>query len=42
MTNDTRQLIDTQKNLMETMKSLAPVIKEGKTVLDTFTNYFDT
>ena len=42
MTNDTKKLIDTQKNLMETMKSLAPVIKEGKTVLDTFTNYFDT
>tara|TARA_Y100000991_G_scaffold198544_1_gene169678 strand:- start:38 stop:613 length:576 start_codon:yes stop_codon:yes gene_type:complete len=41
MTNDTKELIETQKNLMETLKTLGPVVTEGKKVLDTFTNYFD-
>lgn len=41
MTKDTKELIETQKNLMDTVKQLAPVINEGKKVLDTFTNYFD-
>ena len=41
MTKDTKELISTQKNLMETLKTLGPVVTEGKKVLDTFTNYFD-
>ncbi len=41
MTNDTKELINTQKNLMDTLKTLGPVVTEGKKVLDTFTNYFD-
>ena len=41
MTRDTKELISTQKNLMETLKTLGPVVTEGKKVLDTFTNYFD-
>jgi len=41
MTNDTKELIETQKNLMETLKTLGPVVKEGHKVLKTFENYFD-
>ena len=41
MTKDTKELIETQKNLMDTLKTLAPVVTEGKKVLDTFNNYFE-
>ena len=39
--NDTKALIDTQKQLMETLQSMGPALKEGKTILDTFKNYFN-
>lgn len=41
MTKDTKELIETQKNLMDTLKTLSPVVTEGKKVLDTFNNYFE-
>jgi hypothetical protein len=40
MTTDTKELIDTQKNLLETIKTLAPIVTEGKKMLDTFKDYF--
>jgi len=41
LNNDTKALIDTQKQLMETLQSMGPALKEGKTILDTFKNYFN-
>lgn len=41
MTKDTKELIKTQKTLMSTLENLAPVVKEGKTIIDTFKGYFD-
>lgn len=41
MANDTRDLIETQKTLMGTLETLAPVVKEGKSIIDTFKGYFD-
>ena len=40
MTTDTRDLISTQKALMETVQTLAPVITQGKEMMDTFKDYF--
>lgn len=40
MTSDTKDLIATQKSLMETVKSLAPVITQGREMMDTFKDYF--
>ena len=40
MTTDTKDLIATQKSLMDTVKSLAPVITQGKEMMDTFKDYF--
>ena len=40
MTNDTKDLIETQKSLMATVKGLAPIIKEGKDMMKTFGDYF--
>jgi hypothetical protein len=40
MSSDTKDLISTQKSLLETIKTLAPVVKEGKMMLDTFKDYF--
>ena len=37
---DTKDLIATQKSLMETVKSLAPVITQGREMMDTFKDYF--
>jgi hypothetical protein len=37
----TKELISTQKQLMETLQSMGPALKEGKTILDTFKNYFN-
>ena len=39
MTADTKDLIATQKSLMETVKSLAPVISQGREMMDTFKDY---
>lgn len=41
MTKDTKDLIKTQKTLMSTLEHLAPVVKEGKSIIDTFKGYFD-
>ena len=41
MTQDTQNLIGTQKKLMSTLNNLGPTLKEGKKILDTFKNYFD-
>ena len=41
LNTDTKALIDTQKQLMETLQSMGPALKEGKTILDTFKNYFN-
>lgn len=40
MTSDTKDLIATQKSLMETVKSLAPIITQGREMMDTFKDYF--
>lgn len=40
MSSDTKDLIATQKSLMETVKSLAPVITQGREMMDTFKDYF--
>jgi hypothetical protein len=40
MTTDTRALITTQQDLMKTVKSLSPVITQGKEMMDTFKDYF--
>lgn len=40
MTADTKDLISTQKSLLETIKTLAPIVSEGKKMLDTFKDYF--
>lgn len=40
MTNDTKELLATQQNLMNTIKSLAPVVMQGKEMLDNFKDYF--
>lgn len=40
MTSDTQDLISTQQALMETVKSMAPVISQGKEMMDTFKDYF--
>ena len=41
LNNDTQELITTQKQLIETLQSMGPALKEGKTILDTFKNYFN-
>ena len=40
LNKDTRDLIKTQKSLLETLKTMGPAIKDGKNVLDSFKNYF--
>jgi hypothetical protein len=40
MTEDTRQLIDTQKNLMSMLGQMKPVLADGKQLLDTFSKMF--
>jgi DNA-binding transcriptional regulator GbsR (MarR family) len=40
MTHDTKELIATQKSLMNTVKSLSPIVVQGKEMLDTFKDYF--
>lgn len=37
---ETVELMQTQKQLIETLQSMGPALKEGKTILDTFKNYF--
>ena len=40
LNKDTRELIETQKNLINTLNQMGPALKEGKGILDTFKNYF--
>jgi len=40
LNKDTVSLINTQKQLIETLKNMGPALKDGKEVLDTFKNYF--
>ena len=40
MTTDTKELIQTQKALMDTVKSFAPILKDGREMMDTFKDYF--
>ena len=35
-----KNLIKTQKQLIETLKNMGPALKDGRQVLDTFKNYF--
>jgi hypothetical protein len=37
----TRELISTQRQLMETLQTMGPALKEGQTILNTFKNYFN-
>ena len=40
MTNDTKELLATQKSLVSAMESLTPVVTEGKKMLETFKGFF--
>lgn len=40
LTFDTQQLLDTQKTLVQTLRNMAPALKQGKEIIDTFKNYF--
>jgi hypothetical protein len=40
LNKDTKALIDTQKQLIETLNQMGPALKDGKNILDTFKNYF--
>ena len=37
---DTRALLDTQQKLMGTLKEMAPVLEQGKTIIGAFDSYF--
>jgi hypothetical protein len=40
MTDDTKKLIETQKNLMSMLGQMKPVLQDGKQLLDTFSGMF--
>ena len=40
MTKDTQDLMQTQKQLMSTLQTLKPLIKDGKEMMDMFQGYF--
>lgn len=40
LNKDTRNLIKTQKQLINTLNTMGPSIKESRNILDTFKNYF--
>lgn len=40
MTNDTKQLIETQKSLMSMLQTFKPMMSEGKQMMDTFQEMF--
>tara|TARA_X000000950_G_scaffold286749_1_gene396652 strand:- start:9334 stop:9927 length:594 start_codon:yes stop_codon:yes gene_type:complete len=40
MTAETQKLIDTQKQLMQTLKNLTPIVKQGKELMDGFKGHF--
>jgi hypothetical protein len=42
MTNDTRQLLETQKSLMGMLKDMKPMLQDGKNLMEQFTGMFGT
>lgn len=42
MTADTKQLIETQKSLMQMLQTFQPMVKEGKEMMETFQSMFGT
>jgi len=40
MTTETKQLVETQKNLIQMLQSMKPVLQDGRQLLDTFTGIF--
>lgn len=40
MTSETRQLVETQKNLIQMLQTMKPVLQDGRQLLDTFTGIF--
>ena len=40
MTQDTKQLIETQKSLMSMLQTFSPMVTEGKELMNTFNNMF--
>ena len=40
MTKDTKDLMETQKSLIKTMETLAPVVQDGHKILENFKNIF--
>jgi hypothetical protein len=42
MTRDTQELMETQKQLMATLKTLSPLIADGKQMMGMFQQYFGT
>jgi hypothetical protein len=40
LNKDTLELMNTQKQLIETLQNMGPVLKDGKNVLDSFKSYF--
>lgn len=40
MTKDTKQLIDTQKSLMNMLQTFSPMVNEGKQMMETFNSMF--
>ena len=40
MTDGTKQLLETQKNLMGMLKTMTPVLAEGRELLNTFSGMF--
>ena len=40
MTKDTQELMDTQKQLMSTLKTLQPLVSDGKQMMEMFNSYF--
>lgn len=40
MTTDAKDLIETQKALVDTIKSLSPVVSDGRKLLETFKDFF--
>lgn len=42
MTSDTKSLLETQQNLMGMLKSMQPILKDGRKLLDTFSGIFGT
>jgi hypothetical protein len=42
MTQDTKQLIETQKTLMNMLQSFKPMLTEGKDMMDTFQQMFSS